>query len=217
MISKRTKCGGSTHRILGYLPVDEIRSKIKQIDSTAWTRYQFRKSQVNTHVKTIPLYWQTNDWKPNEPVVVHRFMEFSDLFPWIDRITEHVANEIKHGVVVKAMIASLQPHQSIDMHIDGTHSLMYSQRCHWVITSDPSVEMIIEETAMHWSEGQIYELNNLRLHGVRNPSDHPRLHMIVDIIPHVYINHVVYRDLTWEEYEPISDHFAARHMITYDK
>jgi aspartyl/asparaginyl beta-hydroxylase (cupin superfamily) len=145
-------------------------------------------------------------------------MEFSDLFPWIDRMIGHISNEIQEGVVVKAMIASLQPHQSIDMHIDGTHSLMYSQRCHWVISSDLSVEMIVEGKAMHWAEGQLYELNNLMLHGVRNPSDRPRLHMIVDIIPQSYVSNTVqYRDLTWDKYELIADHFTARHMITYDK
>jgi hypothetical protein len=219
MISRRTKCGGLTHRFIGSLPVDEIRSQISAIEASAWTRYRFRKADVNTYVQTIPLYWQTNDWKLNEPIVVNRFMEFSALFPWIERVQQEVqANGIQDGVVVKAMLASLQPHQTIKSHIDGTHSLIYSQRCHWVISSDPSVKMVVEGIDMHWPEEHLYELNNLKVHGVHNDSDRPRLHMIVDIIPRSYVlNPVQYRDLTWKEYEMISDDFTTRHMVNYDK
>jgi hypothetical protein len=112
---------------------------------------------------------------------------------------------MEEGIVIKAMFVLLKPHSSYSLVIpdnDTTDALSLSHRCHWVIQSDPSVKFMMNNVSSHWSEGNIYELNNKMMNEVYNDSDKPRIHFIFDILPTRYItNGVTYRDFTTEEYK----------------
>jgi len=206
------KCNGTGCKIWGNMDTNLFLSDLKKIDSTAWTRYDFRKAPSNQHTCTIPLVFQTHNWKRSEPVLIHRFLEFSHLFPWIERLQQYVTgNGMEEGIVIKAMIVMLKPHSSITPHTDSTDGLLLSHRCHWVVQSDPSVQFMVNNTTTHWPETYIYELNNTMIHGVENPSDQPRLHFIFDILPTRYLtNGVTYRDFTAEEYKQNEQAFLSK-------
>jgi hypothetical protein len=206
------KCNGKPFEKYGVICNKKVRSELELIDDKAWTRYNFRKSVTAENTRTIPLVFQTNNWKSSEPLFISRFIEFSHLFPWIERIHQYVTdNGMEEGIVIKAMFALLQPNSSIIPHIDVTDALLLSHRCHWVIQSDPSVQFMVDEVSSHWPEGHIYELNNKMIHAVYNNSDKPRIHFIVDILPTRYItNGVTYRDFTPEEYKKNEESFETK-------
>ena len=85
------------------------------------------------------------------------------------------------GIVIKAMFFLLKPHSSYSLVIpdnDTTDSLSLSHQYHWVIQSDPSVQFRVNNVSSHWSEGNIYELNNKMINEVYNDTDIPRIHFI---------------------------------------
>jgi len=208
------KCRGKTSEWLDTCSVDEMRNLILKLDSSCWTRYSFRKADVNKHVTTIPLYFLTGDWKLHDPITIYRFTEFSNLFPFIEKIYQMIIKKgVKEGVITKAMIARLEPHQRITRHVDYGDSLTLSQRCHWVIKSNPLVKFIVNDELMYWSEHNIYEINNQYPHEIINDSDEYRIHLIFDIIPYQYVEqNVSYIDLSWEQYLVKKSEILYKHM-----
>ena len=217
---RQRKCGGEHCLLLGTLDTTDIRSALEKVESTAWTRYDFRTkftSIVHKHhdkdiyqsthqnTYTLPLYWLSIRWYPEHPVVVHRFVEFLPLFPWIQRLYDLLREKgIKEGIVVKAMFAALLPHQIIPTHVDQGYALRMTHRYHWVITTHPDVRITVNGIEMHWSADSVYEINNLFMHSVENPSDETRIHFIIDILPKEYITTPVsYDDINWEKYKQI--------------
>jgi len=215
------KCSGQRYLAFGESPTEDVMKELELFDSDIWKRYSFRtkfeiiqhndgsvpqSTHQNTH--TLPLYWQLNSWKLNEPITIYRFTECERVFHWIDHLHTILKEQnVEDGVVVKAMFAKLLPKQTIPPHVDGALPLRVAHRYHWVISSDQTVQFMIKDESRHWPNGHIFELNNIFNHGVINPSETERIHFIMDIMPSKYINHgVTYIDITPEMY-------ASREMM----
>ena len=164
----------------GFMSTKKVLSEVELIEDTVWTIYNPLK--LVKSIVMIPLLFQTNNWKRSEPLLINRFLEFSNLFPWIERIHQQVTeNGMEEGIVIKAMFFLLKPHSSYSLVIpdnDTTDSLSLSHQYHWVIQSDPSVQFRVNNVSSHWSEGNIYELNNKMINEVYNDTDIPRIHFI---------------------------------------
>jgi hypothetical protein len=191
------------------LSVEDVLKELQQVDVQLWQRYDFRtklgniKNATHKHTHTLPIYWLNNSWKHNTiHGDIYRITECQFLTHWVDYFYKHLLqNGIEEGIVVKAMFAKLLPKKSIPSHIDHAEALQYAHRYHWIISSDESVQFMINNKSMHWATNQTYELNNVLLHGVDNPSDSERIHFIMDVMPYKYLSSgVTYHDITPDEY-----------------
>lgn len=226
MNSVPIKCNGKRYIWYGVYNTDNVIQELSKIDPNIWTYYDFRTKFVsfkhpgqeieqsthqNTH--TLPLYWLLNLWKPYTPIIVYRFNDSNLLFPWIDYLHEILKKQgVEDGIVVKAMFAKLLPNQTIPPHIDNTFCLQIVHRHHWVISSDKSVTFTINGETRHWSNGNVFELNNILEHSVNNPSNNERIHFIMDIMPNKYITAgVEYIDISSEEYKKIENKFIQQY------
>ena len=217
---RQRKCGGEHCLSMGTMDATDLRNELQKIQQDTWAHYDFRTKfatfmhhhdtqtpiqSTHKNTQTIPLYWLSFKWQRDEPIIIYRFMEFSSLFPWIQRLYDRlIENGMKKGVVVKAMFAALLPHQKISPHIDNGDALRMSHRYHWVITTTPSVHIKVNNIEFHMPTDSIYELNNLFLHSVDNPSDDIRIHFIMDVLPNESITtSISYEDIDREKYKQI--------------
>ena len=84
------------------------------------------------------------------------------------------------GNIIRALFARLKPHGEIPPHIDGGTSLEKCRRTHIpIITNEKNVFKVGPEIK-HLKVGEIWEIDNTMQHAVRNNSDEPRVHLIID-------------------------------------
>jgi hypothetical protein len=102
----------------------------------------------------------------------------SRLLPLMDAITDQY--EHQERVYSKIMLARLLPRQIIDRHVDGAGANLYTHKVHVPLITSPHVEFLIEEDVRHLEVGQAYEVNNIVRHGVNNPTDTARVHLIFE-------------------------------------
>lgn len=86
------------------------------------------------------------------------------------------------GYFIRIILARLSPHGWISVHCDDGASLLRSHRNHVAIVTNAGVEFEVADDVRHLAAGEIWEINNRKLHGVRNTSDHARIHMILDYV-----------------------------------
>lgn len=91
------------------------------------------------------------------------------------------------GVVVHAEIISMNPKSRIRIHKDRGDMLYVARRFHAPLKTNSETFFIVDDETFYLSEGFLYELNNIKYHGVRNNSNEARIHLIIDVIPNIYI------------------------------
>ena len=82
--------------------------------------------------------------------------------------------------IARIMLAKLLPHSNIPLHIDGAPSAKLPHKIHVPLQTTPDVTMNFEEASYHLDVSSAYEVNNAVKHGVTNPSNQPRIHLIFD-------------------------------------
>jgi len=219
------KCDGQRFLTFGNYSTDEVLRELQEYKEDIWKRYDFRTKfesfkhagdtvaqSTHQNTYTLPIYWLLNTWRPHMPLIVYRFTECNSLFHWADYIYGILINQgVEDGIIVKAMFAKLLPDRSIPRHVDLSPTLQLAHRYHWVISSDQSVQFTINGESKHWPNGDIFELNNVLPHSVRNPSDTERIHFIMDIMPYKHIMaNTRYIDVTPESYASLENTFISQ-------
>lgn len=84
------------------------------------------------------------------------------------------------GRVLNAQAALLGPGDDIPEHEDYGPVLEAAHRVHLPLETHPDVEFLVEGRRVSMEVGQAYELDNMRMHAVRNLSPRRRIHLIID-------------------------------------
>lgn len=80
----------------------------------------------------------------------------------------------------RVLIVNLKPGGVIDPHEDqGRYAKSYS-RLHLVLQSEPGNAFTCEGETVHMAPGELWWFNHRGQHSVRNDSDQPRIHIIID-------------------------------------
>jgi len=112
-------------------------------------------------------------WKLFSPAVL----------PLMNQVSNRL--DIKNPVYSKAMLARLKPHSVIEPHIDRGSSYEFVHKIHIPLISQPDVEFIVEDKVFFLQPGYAYEVNNLKKHGVSNPTNINRVHFIFEVFDSV--------------------------------
>lgn len=105
------------------------------------------------------------------------------MFAEIDRIVMAAAERFPDCDVLRVQLARLPAGAQIGRHRDGT-ILAQIHRLHVPIATNGGVVFEIGEGTFHLAEGELYELNNVVPHAVRNDGASDRVHLLVDLMPH---------------------------------
>ena len=87
------------------------------------------------------------------------------------------------GRIIRAMVAKLPPGGRIDPHRDRHPSFGCGHRIHAPIATNERVRFTIDGRPHHLQVGQVYEMNNKKMHSVINKGTTDRIHFIFDYVP----------------------------------
>ena len=85
-----------------------------------------------------------------------------------------------HGHFIRASLVYLEAGGEISPHQDKNFSLAHSHRVHIPVVTNEKVHFTVGNETMNMKEGQIIEINNRRIHFVRNDGKDGRVHLILD-------------------------------------
>lgn len=82
--------------------------------------------------------------------------------------------------IARIMLAKLLPQNSIPLHIDASPSAAMPHKIHIPLQTSEGVVMNFADKSCHLPVGFAYEVNNRIQHGVSNPTNNDRIHLIFD-------------------------------------
>jgi hypothetical protein len=86
----------------------------------------------------------------------------------------------KHG---RVFLAKLPAKKTITPHADWQEYLLVCRRNHIPIITNADVRFTVGDETKVMKTGEVWEINNSKVHSVVNGGEDDRVHLIVDIIP----------------------------------
>jgi hypothetical protein len=166
----------------GPIDIAALKARVSQLSDADWKEDVRRQTTFAPHqfTQAIPLLFD-GDFRHGDPTPQPKFAAFeADLRP----VFEFLANLYgPDGIGIRCLLTRLGAGLEIPRHRDNGLSLCYSHRIHVPLLSNDRVFFTVggEEIAM--KEGEVWEINNMREHAVRNDGETPRIHLIVDWAP----------------------------------
>jgi aspartyl/asparaginyl beta-hydroxylase (cupin superfamily) len=65
---------------------------------------------------------------------------------------------------------------------------MAVRRCHIPLITNDDIKFTVGDHTMSLKQGECWEINNSKIHEVKNLSNYDRVHILIDIIPNEYLN-----------------------------
>ena len=164
-----------------------LRQAVEAMGEEAWLEYVRRQERFEAHRKTqtVPLIFD-EDMRHENPTVWPRFEALEPFIqPFMDVIREANADRVVPGrnpYFIRAILTKLAPKSVILPHQDKGFSLFRSHRYHIALKTNEMVDFGINQKMQHFAAGEVWEINNRAFHAVRNLSDEPRTHLILDYV-----------------------------------
>ena len=134
------------------------------------------RGRTHAHTETLPLLFDA-DYRHQNGTRSNHFATFEPhLLPLLEKFTGIFGG----GYPVRIIVPRLFPRATITPHADGGHSLPFVHRIHLPLTTNPQVDFSVGGESRHLCPGEIWEINNTRIHSVKNRGMTVRMHLIVD-------------------------------------
>lgn len=173
--------------------VAELKQRVLGVPEEQWRTEAFRQQRYEVHreTQTISLVFDP-DFRHTHPTKLPALQQFASLLrPVLERTADHFDESPKGkalmeqfgiGYFVRANLVRLRPGGSIAPHKDNNFSLAHSHRIHVPLLTNVAVTFTVGDETVHMPEGEIYEINNRRLHSVSNLGSEDRVHLIMDYV-----------------------------------
>jgi hypothetical protein len=126
-------------------------------------------------------------WDVGKNPLIIKHCKNEELWDLLQPIFKDLEN-YHDGVVVTAMIVKLFAEKDVLPHKDeGSNYFGAVRRHHMAIKTNPSAKFFINDIEKHMKVGELWEINNNRVHYATNDGDLERIHIIIDIIPNKYL------------------------------
>ena len=177
------------YRFLGTVGVEALRSQVEALPEDAWYADTGRQEAFAAHrmTQSIGLIFDP-DMRHEQPTVHPMFDRFEDVIgPALLAVrsyfsTDPPAGTNGGGYFVRALLVRLDGDGRIASHRDHGHSLSRAHRIHLPIVTSPHAEFAIAGRIRHLPSGELWEVNNRKVHAVRNQDGAPRIHLILDYV-----------------------------------
>lgn len=169
-------------RKLGWTDVTALKKRVLAVPDAEWAAHGLRQKRFRAHVdtQTVPLIFDS-DYRHANATRQAAYEKFDDLLRPVFELLDGTYAD--GGNVIRCLFARLRPGGLIPPHVDTGFSLTHSHRVHVPIVTTDRVVFAVERQAVRMKEGELWEINNTRPHGVRNGGTEPRVHLIVDWAP----------------------------------
>jgi hypothetical protein len=178
---------------IGDVVVVDLRRRVAALSQQDWDKSAFRQQRYEVHrdTQTIGLVFDP-DFRHSHPTrlpalqifadAIHPALELAaDHFEQTERGERHVT-QFGLGYFVRATLVRLKAGGRITPHQDNNFSLAHSHRIHVPVITSENVHFTVGSETIAMREGELYEINNRRLHSVHNGGDADRVHLILDYV-----------------------------------
>lgn len=179
---------------LGRYDIAALRRQVLELTEQDWAANDIRQQRFPVHrdTQSVQLIFD-EDFRHTDPTYRPAFYRFEQaLAPLLSHIALRFRptgarallkrNKTKgqRGYFVRVLLARLKPGGQIPEHRDRNFSLTHSHRVHVPLLTNDEVRFSVGSSTRTLAEGEIWEINNRRLHSVVNGGRDPRIHLIVD-------------------------------------
>ena len=182
-----------TFRYIGSVDIARVRHLALQLTPQQWAAYSLRQKRYEVHrdTETIGLVFDP-DFRHTHPTRLPALEIFAEaLRPALGMAADfyeqdprgaQLVKEFGLGYFVRATLVRLKARGSIAPHQDNNFSLAHSHRIHLPVITSDQVLFTVGGDTMSLPAGDMYEINNRRMHSVDNGSDQDRVHVILDFV-----------------------------------
>lgn len=177
------------YRFIGSVDVSALRELLKALPEEAWFADTGRQEAFAAHrmTQSIGLIFDP-DMRHEHPTRHPTFDSFeAAIAPALKVVRTYFEKHPPDGTdgtgyVVRALLVRLNADGSIASHRDHGYSLSRAHRIHLPVITSPRAEFGIAGTIKHLPSGELWEVNNRKVHAVRNLGGAARTHLIVDYV-----------------------------------
>jgi quercetin dioxygenase-like cupin family protein len=178
---------------IGNLDTAELKSLVLDLTEEQWNSFSLRQQRYEVHrdTQTIGLVYDP-DFRHSHPTRLPTLQIFeAALRPAMFMTTDHfeetstgqqLVRENGLGYFVRATLVRLKAGGTIADHQDKNFSLTHSHRLHLPIVTNDEVWFTVGGESINLREGQLFEVNNRRMHSVHNKGSDDRVHLILDYV-----------------------------------
>lgn len=176
---------------IGTADLSIMRDLVTQLTPEHWSGDPTRQNRYEAHkdTRSIGLVYDY-DFRHVDPTVLPPMQLFSpalrQLFAMIADHYEYqpaatdLLGQRGRGYFVRVNLVSLRAGGEITPHQDMNFSLAHSHRVHVPVFTNDSVEFTVGTETINMRADEVIEINNRRMHSVRNAGDEDRVHLILD-------------------------------------
>lgn len=160
-----------------------IKDVIAIAGDSIWNTNYFRQVAFDVHSQTKSIIYAWTDFVDYGYITTevlidkHRDELAEQVWKSAEKIRQHFGDSARIG---RLMLARLPAGCKIREHADSAN-LTLIHRCHHVIQTNDKVDFKIGNRVYNFTEGSVFDFNNMEMHSVDNRGDTDRIHLICDI------------------------------------
>ncbi len=178
---------------LGNIEIDELKNLVLSLSDEQWDEFSIRQNiyEVHQNTRMIGLVYDL-DFRHSHPTRLPALAMFEEaLRPILMKTAAHyeeseigkqLLQDNKLGYFIRASLVRLTAGCDITAHRDMNFSLTHSHRIHLAIISNDEVWFTVGNESINMRAGELYEVNNRRVHSVDNKGEEDRVHLILDFV-----------------------------------
>lgn len=178
---------------IGNVEIAALKQRVLDLSDHQWQSQAVRQQRYEVHkdTQTIHLVFDP-DFRHTHPTRLPLLQEFEPLIrPALKTAADHFDDSPKGqelfeqygmGYFIRANLVRLVAGGEITGHTDNNFSLVHSHRVHLPIITNEQVGFTVDNETINMKEGELWEINNRRMHSVRNDGPTDRVHLILDYV-----------------------------------
>ncbi len=178
---------------LGDFDISALVGKVAALPESAWDEDQSRQEifEAHTHTQTIKLLFDP-DYRHENPTTHAALDDFQALIdPFLTHIASSYCKTMRQrkviakngaGYFIRIILTRLLPSSEITPHADDGYSLKRCHRIHVPIITNDQCTFKVGASAINMHVGEMWEINNRRVHAVKNNGHEARVHLIMDYV-----------------------------------
>jgi hypothetical protein len=171
------------YNYIGKVDISKIKETLELLDKSYWDVYTKRQEtfQAHSQTKSLLLMWDEENIHTLEPSQKHDLFYQLEVDKFINTIEPLYKQKYGDGYFNRIILVNLLSNSEIIPHADGG-PLLLARRTHIPIITNPEVFFIVDDEEKNMKEGEIWEIDNSKVHSVENLSDEDRIHFIIDYV-----------------------------------
>jgi hypothetical protein len=171
---------------IGKIDVDDLIHTIQSQPSELWDEHTYRQNMSETHAKTktLEVIWDKDSLRyGNKQNKIHKNYYVFEMESFLNELKPLYQSKFGDGEFIRVLIVKLFNNSTILPHVDQGSSLSNSRRTHIALITNDKITFTVNDEVKNLKEGEIWEIDNTKVHSVSNPTNLDRIHLIIDWMP----------------------------------